>query len=197
MKKTSVLLSLTLVALCATVCLSGCGENGDKDASEPSATPIATVPATQSVTTAPTVPTQAPTVATQAPTQSATFVAEISTGTVPATVPTGITAPTEPGTDLRGEVATSPATQNSEIPTTSESIGEPDNNGNYTVAGVVTGFGPNTVVISMGGGEYEFNYSSYGSVSYSDLYDGANVTIVSDGDPSGAGVPNAVAVYIN
>ena len=213
MKKTAILLAFMLVVISVTFGTTGCTGKGSSEATEaPTATPIATVaptaPATKApqthstlffplfrsfeatapATKAPTTPvaTQPTVPATQAPTQPATFEAQIATGaTLPSSVPT----------------ATEEGSSSPERPTASSnassSLGAPDANGNYSVTGSVVGYGPNTVIVVLrDGNQYEFNYNGTG-VESSDLYDGASVSIVADGDPSGAGVPNALSLTIN
>ena len=179
MKKTAILVAIMLVVISVT--FAGCGNNQKSDATEPSATPIATVAPTAAPTSA-TKPTQQAT----KPTQAATFQVNIATNP-------SATSPTQAATDANGNpVAASEAPTAS--PNASPALGQPDSNGNYTVTGTVTGHGGSTVVIMVGdGSEYEFNYSGTG-LTYSDIAEGQTVTIVSDGDPSGAGVPNAISV---
>lgn len=183
MKKTAILIAMMMVVVSVAFAVTGCGNGEETKATEPSATPIATVAPTQKATTAPTVPTATqPSTITAAttPTQAATFNTQIATGTMPATVPTGT---------------------GNEAPTvsqhTSASLGTPNENGGYTLVGTVTGYGSSTVVIMLAdGSEYEFNYVNSG-VSTDSLYDGATVTIVSDGDPTGDAVPNAVQMIVS
>ena len=179
MKKTAILVAIMLVVISVT--FAGCGNDQKSDATEPSATPIATVAPTAAPTSA-TKPTQQAT----KPTQAATFQVNIATNP-------SATSPTQAATDANGNpVAASEAPTAS--PYASPALGQPDSNGNYTVTGTVTGHGGSTVVIMVGdGSEYEFNYSGTG-LTYSDIAEGQTVTIVSDGDPSGAGVPNAISV---
>ncbi len=179
MKKTAILVAIMLVVISVT--FAGCGNDQKSDATEPSATPIATVAPTAAPTSA-TKPTQQAT----KPTQAATFQVNIATNP-------SATSPTQKATDANGNpVAASEAPTAS--PNASPALGQPDSNGNYTVTGTVTGHGGSTVVIMVGdGSEYEFNYSGTG-LTYSDIAEGQTVTIVSDGDPSGAGVPNAISV---
>ena len=188
MKKTAILLAFMLVVISVTFGTTGCTGKGSSEATEaPTATPIATVAPTAPATKAPTTPvaTQPTVPATQAPTQPATFEAQIATGaTLPSSVPT----------------ATEEGSSSPERPTASSnassSLGAPDANGNYSVTGSVVGYGPNTVIVVLrDGNQYEFNYNGTG-VESSDLYDGASVSIVADGDPSGAGVPNALSLTI-
>lgn len=189
MKKRAILLAIMIMAVSVAFGTTGCMNNGNTNATAPTATPIATqapTPApTQAPTKAPTQPatqpaTQAPTqaatqAATQAPTQAATFAAEVSTGAVNSTEPTTATNPT--GTSTSTAIT-------------------PDVNGNYVLSGTVTGYGANTVVIRYAdGNEYEFNYTQT-NVSYEQLYDGAYVVVVADGDPTGAGVPNATSLVL-
>ena len=191
MKKTAILLAMMLVVISVAFTATGCGcsSEGATEATEaPTATPIATAPPTSAATKAPTeAVTQAPTEgATTAPTEAATFEAQIATD---ATLPSSVPRATEAGSNsAEGPTASADA---------SSSLGAPDSNGNYSVTGTVVGYGPNTVIVLLGdGNQYEFNYNSTG-YSSSDLYDGATVSIVSDGDPSGAGVPNAVSMTIS
>ena len=179
MKKTAILVAIMLVVISVT--FAGCGNDQKSDATEPSATPIATVAPTAAPTSA-TKPTQQAT----KPTQAATFQVNIATNP-------SATSPTQAATDANGNpVAASEAPTAS--PNASPALGLPDSNGNYTVTGTVTGHGGSTVVIMVGdGSEYEFNYSGTG-LTYNDIAEGQTVTIVSDGDPSGAGVPNAISV---
>lgn len=186
MKKTAILVAIMLVVISVT--FAGCGNDQKSDATEPSATPIATVAPTAAPTSA-TKPTQQATKPTQQatkPTQAATFQVNIATNP-------SATSPTQKATDANGNpVAASEAPTAS--PNASPALGQPDSNGNYTVTGTVTGHGGSTVVIMVGdGSEYEFNYSGTG-LTYNDIAEGQTVTIVSDGDPSGAGVPNALSV---
>lgn len=187
MKKTAILLAMMLVVISVTLGTTGCGKSGGSEATEaPTATPIATV--------APTSATKAPTEAatklstepaTQKPTEAATFEAQIATGS---TLPTAVPTATEAGS---GSPERPTASSNA-----SNSLGAPDPNGRYSVTGSVVGYGPNTVIVVLGdGNEYEFNYNGTG-VEASDLYDGATVSIIADGDPSGAGVPNALSLTI-
>ena len=185
MKKTAILLAVMLVITLTTVGC-GCAKKGGTEATQaPTATPIATVAPTVATQTPTVAPTQATALATVAPTEAATFQAEVATDTtLPATVPTA-TATTEGSTE--GPTVSANA---------SSSLGSPDPNGRYSITGTVVGYGPNTVIVKLGdGNEYEFNYNSTGKTS-SDLYDGATVSIISDGDPSGAGVPNALSMVI-
>ena len=179
MKKTAILVAIMLVVISVT--FAGCGNDQKSDATEPSATPIATVAPTAAPTSA-TKPTQQAT----KPTQAATFQVNIATNP-------SATSPTQAATDANGNpVAASEAPTAS--PNASPALGQPDSNGNYTVTGTVTGHGGSTVVIMVGdGSEYEFNYSGTG-LTYNDIAEGQTITIVSDGDPSGAGVPNAISV---
>ena len=179
MKKTAILVAIMLVVISVT--FAGCGNDQKSDATEPSATPIATVAPTAAPTSA-TKPTQQAT----KPTQAATFQVNIATNP-------SATSPTQAATDANGNpVAASEAPTAS--PNASPALGQPDSNGNYTVTGTVTGHGGSTVVIMVGdGSEYEFNYSGTG-LTYNDIAEGQTVTIVSDGDPSVAGVPNAISV---
>lgn len=187
MKKTAILIAMMMVVISVTFGVTGCS-NGEEEtkATEASATPIATVAPTQKPTTAPTAPTatQPSTVpAATTPTQAATFNTQVATGTMPATVPSG----TE--------------TSETETPTVSQyassSLGTPNESGGYTLVGTVTGYGSSTVVIMLAdGSEYEFNYVNSG-VSTDSLYDGATVTVVSDGDPTGDAVPNAVQMIVS
>ena len=173
MNKKAILTAFMIVAASTAVILSGCGGDDDDiiSSTQPSATPIATV----------------------APTQAATFNSQLATGTMPSTVPTGTEVTSTLPSASSPYSATEMPTSSSQV---SPSLGEPDVNGNYTLVGTVTGFGPNTVVIVVGdGNEYEFNYVNSG-ISMSQLYNGAPVTIIADGDPSGAGVPNAVQMYM-
>ncbi len=189
MKKTAILISVMIMVLSVTFCVTGCG-NGETEATEPTATPIATVAPTATPTVAPTTatatqPTSAtatvPTSATA--TQPATFSAQLATGAT-STAPTDTTS--EDGENTEATAS----------PYASSSVGSPDANGNYTLTGTVTGFGGTTVVMMLGdGNEYEFNYSGT-DISYSDLYEGATITVIADGDPSGAGVPNALTLSI-
>lgn len=186
MKKTAILVAIMLVVISVT--FAGCGNDQKSDATEPSATPIATVAPTAAPTSA-TKPTQQATKPTQQatkPTQAATFQVNIATNP-------SATSPTQAATDANGNpVAASEAPTAS--PNASSALGLPDSNGNYTVTGTVTGHGGSTVVIMLGdGNEYEFNYSGTG-LTYNDIAEGQTITIVSDGDPSGAGVPNAISV---
>lgn len=185
MKKTAILLAMMLVVISVT---TGCGcfGGGSTEATEaPTATPIATaaptVPATKPTTP---VATQAPTEGpTAKPTEVATFEAQIATG---ATLPSSV--PTEAG-------SSSPETPTASS-NASSSLGGPDANGRYSITGSVVGYGPNTVIVVLrDGNQYEFNYNGTG-VEASDLYDGATVSIIADGDPSGAGVPNALSLTI-
>ncbi len=184
MKKTAILLAVMLVIALTTVGC-GCTSNGGTEATQaPTATPIATVAPTVATQLTTMAPTQAATeLATVAPTEAATFQAEIATDTtLPATVPTA----TEEGSTEAPTVSAN----------ASSSLGSPDPNGRYSITGTVVGYGPNTVIVKLGdGSEYEFNYNGTGKTS-SDLYDGATVSIISDGDPSGAGVPNALSLNI-
>ena len=211
MKKHTALFNACMIVLASTALLmsAGCHKDDTKasSATEASATPIATVAPTKATLSptkpAPTVPSATSTQPATLPTvQSATFNTQIATGTMPAVVPTGTEITSLPtgstqqvATTVDGVIGTEGETA---APYTPESGSlEADPNGNYTISGVVTGYGPNTVIIQTGDGStYEFNYSNYGTVSYSDLSDGRSITVVSDGDPSGAGVPNAVAVYL-
>lgn len=190
MKKTAILLAMMLVVISVTLGTTGCFGNGSSDATEaPTATPIATVAPTAAATPAPTAPKatqQATEPATKAPTEAATFDAQVATNsTLPSEVPTA----TEEGNN--------PSENSTASSNASNSLGTPDSNGQYSVTGTVVGYGPNTVIVVLGdGNQYEFNYNGTG-VEASDLYDGATVSIVSDGDPSGAGVPNAVSLSID
>ncbi len=196
MNKKAILTAFMIVAASTAVILSGCGGDDDDiiSSTQPSATPIATVAPTKAPTVAPTVAPTQPTVPTmEAPTQAATFNSQLATGTMPSTVPTGTEVTSTLPSASSPYSATEMPTSSSQV---SPSLGEPDVNGNYTLVGTVTGFGPNTVVIVVGdGNEYEFNYVNSG-ISMSQLYNGAPVTIIADGDPSGAGVPNAVQMYM-
>ena len=216
MKKTALLTACMVVLASTTLLMSGCHKDDTKtssNATEPSATPIATVAPTKATLSptkpAPTQPSATAATATQAATlptaQSATFNTQIATGTMPATVPTGteITSLPVPTGASSSTVNTDPyATANPDEPTTYAPISggsglHIDENGNYTVSGVVIGYGPNTVIVQAGDGNtYEFNYSAYGSTSYNELSDGMSITVVADDDPSGAGVPNATQVYL-
>lgn len=186
MKKTAILVSVMIMVLSVTFCFTGCS-NGDTEATEATATPIATVAPTATPTKAPTTPTATQSTTPTAtvptatiPTQPATFSAQLATGT--ATSPTAATSES-------GEEATA-------SPYASSAVGEPDDNGCYTLTGTVTGFGGTTVVMMLGdGNEYEFNYSGT-DISYDDLYEGATITVVADGDPTGAGVPNALTLSV-
>lgn len=185
MKKTAILLSMMLVVISVTLGTTGCGKDGGSEATEaPTATPIATVAPTSATKVPTEAATKAPTeVATQKPTEAATFEAQIATGS---TLPTAV--PTEPGSNSPERPTASSNASNS--------LGAPDPNGRYSVTGSVVGYGPNTVIVVLGdGNEYEFNYNGTG-VEASDLYDGATVSIIADGDPSGAGVPNALSLTI-
>lgn len=183
MKKTAILLAVMLVVALATVGCGCTGKGGTEATQAPTATPIATVAPTVASQTPTMAPTQATDLATQAPTEAATFQAEVATDTtLPATVPTA----TEEGS-TEGPTVSANA---------SSSLGSPDPNGRYSITGTVVGYGPNTVIVKLrDGNEYEFNYNGTGKTS-SDLYDGATVSIISDGDPSGAGVPNALSMAI-
>lgn len=179
MKKTAILVAIMLVVISVT--FAGCGNDQKSDATEPSATPIATVAPTAAPTSA-TKPTQQAT----KPTQAATFQVNIATNP-------SATSPTQAATDANGNPVAAPEAPTAS-PNASPALGQPDSNGNYTVTGTVTGHGGSTVVIMVGdGSEYEFNYSGTG-LTYNDIAEGQTVTIVSDGDPSGAGVPNAISV---
>ena len=189
MKKRAISLAVMIMAVSVAFGTTGCMNSGNTNATAPTATPIATAPPTQ----APTKPTQAPTQAvtqapaqapTQAPTQAATFAAEVSTGGINSTEPTTMAGVLD-ATGATGATTT----------TTAAPLA-PDANGNYVLSGIVTGYGANTVVIRYGdGNEYEFNYTQT-NVTYENLYDGAYVVVVADGDPSGAGVPNATSLVI-
>lgn len=183
MKKRAISLAVMIMAVSVAFGTTGCMNSGNTNATAPTATPIATAAPTQAATQATQASTQAATqastqAATQAPTQAATFAAEVSTGAINSTAPTGATGATG---------ATS---------TTTAAPLAPDTNGNYVLSGTVAGYGANTVVIQYAdGNQYEFNYTQTG-ISYEDLYDGAYVVVVADGDPSGAGVPNATSLVI-
>lgn len=189
MKKTAILLAMMLVVVSVAFTATGCGctgQGGSEATEAPTATPIATVAPTVPPTNAPTAATQQPTQApTVEPTEAATFDAQIATGaTLPSSVPT----------------ATEEGSNSPEAPTASAnasgSLGAPDANGRYSVTGSVVGYGPNTVIVVLrDGNQYEFNYNGT-DVEASDLYDGATVSIIADGDPSGAGVPNALSLTI-
>ena len=186
MKKTAILLAMMLVVISVTLGTTGCANDGGSEATEaPTATPIATVAPTAAATKA---PTEAATKlatepVTQKPTEAATFEAQIATGS---TLPTSV--PTEAGSDSPERPTASSNASNS--------LGAPDPNGRYSVTGSVVGYGSNTVIVVLGdGNQYEFNYNGTG-VEASDLYDGATVSIIADGDPSGAGVPNALSLTI-
>lgn len=188
MKKTAILLAMMLVVISVTLGTTGCANDGGSEATEaPTATPIATVAPTSAATKAPTeaatkVSTEP---ATQKPTEAATFEAQIATGS---TLPTSVPTATEAGSNSPERPTASSNASNS--------LGAPDPNGRYSVTGSVVGYGPNTVIVVLGdGNQYEFNYNGTG-VEASDLYDGATVSIIADGDPSGAGVPNALSLTI-
>lgn len=192
MKKTAILIAMMLVVISVSFGTTGCNNGNGSEATEPSATPIATVAPTAAPTQAPTSPTSATdsTGPTQAPTQAATFKANIATSAISSTLPS------ETATDENGEPITEPADTEKPTasPNSSGSLGEPDANGNYVLTGTVTGHGGSTVVIMLGdGNEYEFDYSNTG-LTYDDIADGSTITVTSDGDPSGAGVPNAVSI---
>ena len=209
MKKTALLTACMVVLASTTLLMSGCHKDDTKDtssATEPSATPIATVAPTRA-TLSPAKPavTQPSATATQPATlptaQSATFNTQIATGTMPVTVPTGteitsLPVPSAGATSITNPFATEASGEDTTVAPYSDDDLQADENGNYTISGTVLGFGHNTVVIETANGNtYEFDYVD-SNVSYDDLDDGMFITVVADGDPSGAGVPNALQVYL-